>query len=94
MARTAKVQPVPKGSKDTSEMPDYLKVLGDRGKYDAAREALRPWAVKGAKYLHGRPGKTARVWQIGLELFEGGEPQPTTCVEHPSLQSRASSYAI
>ena len=70
--RTAKVQPVPKDSEETTEMPEHLRVLGDRTLYDSARAKLRSYAVAVVKYLQDRPGRTARVRQIGREWWERG----------------------
>ena len=72
MARPAKIQVVPRGQEDTKEMPAHLKVLADRGMYDRARRALRPWAVLIVRYLSGRRGaKQATVRGIGRVVFEG-----------------------
>ena len=73
VARTAKVQVVPRGQEDTKEMPAHLKVLADRGMYDRARRALRPWAILIVRYLSGKRGaKQATVREIGRVVFEGG----------------------
>ena len=53
VARTGKVQVVPRGQEDTHEMPAHLKVLADHGMYDRARRALRPWAILIVRYLSG-----------------------------------------
>ena len=72
VARTAKVQVVPRGQEDTHEMPAHLKVLADRGMYDRARRALRVWAVLIVRYLSGKRGaKQATIREIGRVVFEG-----------------------
>ena len=56
VARTAKVQAVPEGQADTTEMPAHLKVLSDRGMYDRARRTLRGWAIRIVRYLAAKRG--------------------------------------
>ena len=53
-------------------MPAHLKVLADRGMYDRARRALRPWAILIVRYLSGKRGaKQATIREIGRVVFEG-----------------------
>ena len=54
-------------------MPEHLRVLSDRTLYASARAKLRSYAVAVVRYLQDRPGRTARVRQIGRELFGGSE---------------------
>ena len=78
VARTAKVQVVPRGQEDTHEMPAHLKVLADRGMYDRARRALRPWAILIVRYLSKKRGaKQATVREIGRVVFRGMRIQRT-----------------
>ena len=72
VARTGKIQVVPRGQEDTKEMPAHLKVLADRGMYDRARRALRPWAILIVPYLSQKRGaKQASIREIGRVVFEG-----------------------
>lgn len=53
-------------------MPAHLKVLADRGMYDRARRALRPWAVLIVRYLNKKRGaKQATIREIGRVVFKG-----------------------
>ena len=64
VARTGKIQVVPRGQEDTKEMPPHLKVLADRGMYDRARRALSPWAILIVRYLNRQRGAEQRPLEI------------------------------